>query len=836
MSDFLYAVSLLDLRLNMENANDDDGSGSNDSTVIEGTAKTQRSRKDRVDKRKGQKGVQSRIRSAAAAHNAHVRDDSSDRSLSPPPKKKGRTKSSVIWNHCKNKDVRGRTVTYCNYCPNKSWELQGSTSTALSHVRQHHYDKLTDDERNDLMDKSKGTTSPASRLPARSPKGAAAFFSGHKISHDSKKGRELNVKLLIAMISSSVSFNILDCPEWGVFVECLSGDKYNLPSRQYMNASIVSPVFNACEKSVIDILKTQHHIAITTDIWKSFSKHSYVTLTSHIIDHTGELHNILLTTNEIKQHPSQNLHEHIGNQLVRLGLQSDIVTTNFNSSNENNIEDEAEENIDDEVDYLEQVGYYDEEEDDDQWDENRESRESRLLSDLIDLEEQRMHTSQETQMSTQLSEDATQMSQEPTQRSERDRTHARNVVQNKQKLSFVTDNAADIKKAVSTTYQWLGCAAHHVNLIVKEAFRKKLTAAHLLKKCKKIVSSINNSNNILYNVRKYQEEMDLPPKKLLQEVTTRWWSILHMLESIVATEDSTTLALRDSKKLHLILTSDEMKRVKEIIELLTCFKKKTDTFGSETDITISLIIPTFKGFKDLLQQVQVNESAMIKDMKQHMLVKLQSRYNPEQKEYLSQCAFLDPRFKKAVVFETDAFTERVKDIVLSYAELFHGTEENIENESFANTRREEPSPSTATATASASTSTTTDFDLFDDDDPSDDDTEIMNPSETIKKIKEEIQRYKTIKMTKTQKETLHVISWWKERKCEYPYLFKAVRSMLCTPATSVPSERIFSEAGYIARAKRSSISPVNLHKNLFIKRNKKYLPENIEKNFNSEQV
>ena len=68
--------------------------------------------------------------------------------------------------------------------------------------------------------------------------------------------------------------------------------------------------------------------------------------------------------------------------------------------------------------------------------------------------------------------------------------------------------------------------------------------------------------------------MDLPPKKLLQEVTTRWWSILHMLESIVATEDSTTLALRDSNKVHLILTSDEMKRVKEIIELLTCFKKR----------------------------------------------------------------------------------------------------------------------------------------------------------------------------------------------------------------------------------------------------------------------
>ena len=59
--------------------------------------------------------------------------------------------------------------------------------------------------------------------------------------------------------------------------------------------------------------------------------------------------------------------------------------------------------------------------------------------------------------------------------------------------------------------------------------------------------------------------------------------------------------------------------------------------------------------------------------------------------------------------------------------------------------------------------------------------------------------------------------------------------MLCTPATSVPSERFFSEAGYISRAKRSRILPVNLDKYLFIKRNKLYLPENTQDYFNSEE-
>ena len=91
-------------------------------------------------------------------------------------------------------------------------------------------------------------------------------------------------------------------------------------------------------------------------------------------------------------------------------------------------------------------------------------------------------------------------------------------------------------------------------------------------------------------------------------------------------------------------------------------------------------------------------------------------------------------------------------------------------------------------------------------------------------------------MKKEQKANLKLISWWQERKAEYPYLFKAVKSMLCTPATSVPSERIFSEAGYISHAKRSKILPVNLDKYLFIKRNKIYLPEKTHDYFTSEEV
>ena len=41
----------------------------------------------------------------------------------------------------------------------------------------------------------------------------------------------------------------------------------------------------------------------------------------------------------------------------------------------------------------------------------------------------------------------------------------------------------------------------------------------------------------------------------------------------------------------------------------------------------------------------------------------------------------------------------------------------------------------------------------------------------------------------------------------------------------MPSERIFSEAGYIARARRSRILPKNLNKFIFIKKNFKYMTD-----------
>ena len=118
----------------------------------------------------------------------------------------------------------------------------------------------------------------------------------------------------------------------------------------------------------------------------------------------------------------------------------------------------------------------------------------------------------------------------------------------KKNVTFINDNASDISKAlrVHGKYQWFGCAGHHLNLVVKEGFKKVQVAAKLLKKCKLIVQAVNHSTPILYNVRKYQDELDIPICAIMQEMATRWWSILVMLQSIIKSIEPIIIALANS--------------------------------------------------------------------------------------------------------------------------------------------------------------------------------------------------------------------------------------------------------------------------------------------------
>ena len=79
----------------------------------------------------------------------------------------------------------------------------------------------------------------------------------------------------------------------------------------------------------------------------------------------------------------------------------------------------------------------------------------------------------------------------------------------------------------------------------------------------------------------------------------------------------------------------------------------------------------------------------------------------------------------------------------------------------------------------------------------------------------EIQQYRCLSMHLDQ-DLLH---WWKEQKNTFPRLSALAHGMLAVPATSAPSERIFSMAGLVLQAKRSNLAPNKVNKVVFVHNN-----------------
>lgn len=93
----------------------------------------------------------------------------------------------------------------------------------------------------------------------------------------------------------------------------------------------------------------------------------------------------------------------------------------------------------------------------------------------------------------------------------------------------------------------------------------------------------------------------------------------------------------------------------------------------------------------------------------------------------------------------------------------------------------------------------------------------VQPAKPVnQRCSDEIDKFKTAPCLPMDQNPL---DWWKAHCYEYPFLSKVAKVYLGIPATSVPSERVFSCAGDIVTAQRSMLNPDNVDKLIFLKKN-----------------
>ena len=67
--------------------------------------------------------------------------------------------------------------------------------------------------------------------------------------------------------------------------------------------------------------------------------------------------------------------------------------------------------------------------------------------------------------------------------------------------------------------------------------------------------------------------------------------------------------------------------------------------------------------------------------------------------------------------------------------------------------------------------------------------------------------------------TENPLNWWHQNRERYPSLAIIAKKCLCIPATSVPSERVFSTASDIVTAQRSQLKSKYADRIIFLKKN-----------------
>ena len=366
-------------------------------------------------------------------------------------------------------------------------------------------------------------------------------------------------------------------------------------------------------------------------------------------------------------------------------------------------------------------------------------------------------------------------------------------------ISMTVDGGSDYSKASKSLGRYpLWCVCHRLHLVSKKIIKDNQFASLLVIKGKSIVTSYNNSHNLQKGMANLVNQLPFNerPKQLTLGCETRWTSVLQMFLSL--TENKKIFAtLKDSYTIRTF-TDDEWEDVQFLTDNLNIIATLLKSLEGNA-CTIHLTFPQiwrlsnfcrskytsqrkefFTSFhRHISFYFNINDDNVEETVKKNLILLLGS--------------FLDPRTKGFDFIEKEDLKEEIMKQVHQEIRILNDIW-GIPDETEISTRYTQAEIILR-------------GDIY---------IRRINSSDTLTK---ELNTYMLLGKPQFEKE-YDLLRWWSLCSDKFPLISRVAKIILGVPASSAPSERVFSISSLIAAPNRSSMTPTNFENAAFISLNK----------------
>lgn len=356
--------------------------------------------------------------------------------------------------------------------------------------------------------------------------------------------------------------------------------------------------------------------------------------------------------------------------------------------------------------------------------------------------------------------------------------------------AVVTDNAANMVKAIELAFgkkKHIPCFAHTLNLVA-EGTMACSEWQNIVSKIKSIVTWIKQSCIASDELRKATPA----ETKLIQSVPTRWNSTYYMVQRFLELRTVINDIIFRHATAPPMLSGSEISIASSVLLILRPLEVATKEISGDKYCTTSKIIPLVRCIFSKITSTIIEEP-VAKEVQKLALHEMRKRMGPiEHVTALAIACILDPRFKKMHFSDAVACSNsvsKIKDLM----KINLSQNEDVESDSDKSDKSEET------------------FSLW-----SDHHKLVQRNWKSTKSedsLSDELSVYLTTPVARLNDNPLEI---WKDYKIQFPTLHKLAYKYLTIVGTSVPSERLFSQAAQVMTQQRNRLKGKRLGKLLFL--------------------